>query len=99
MWIDLSISAPTTLFLVWLYWYSAPDLAPRWSRLIDRAVLLLSPLAVVVIIVYGHACIDFAGVGLNIMLVASAYLTLVSVLGLGWLQRKWAVRRISPEEA
>ncbi len=92
MWVDLLISAPVTLFLLWLYWYSAPDRAPRWSRLIDRAVLLLSPLAVVLIIVLGHARIDFVGMGLNVMLVASAYLTLISVLGLGWLQRALAIR-------
>lgn len=93
MWVDLLISAPVTLFLLWLYWYSAPDPAPRWSRLADRAVLLISPLAVVLIIVLGHAYVDFAGMGLNVMLVASAYMTLIFLLGLGWLQRALVVRR------
>ena len=92
MWVDLLISAPVTLFLLWLYWYSAPDDAPGWSRLADRATLLISPLAVVLIIVLGHAHIDFAGMGLNVMLVASAYLTLIFILGLGWLQRALAGR-------
>lgn len=92
MWVDLLISAPVTLFLLWLYWYSAPERAPRWSKLLDRATLLLSPLAVVLIIVLGHAYIDFAGMGLNVMLVASAYLTLVFILGLGWVQRALADR-------
>jgi hypothetical protein len=81
-----------TLFLLWLYWYSAPESAPTWSRLIDRAALLVSPLAVILIIAVGHARIDFAGMGLNVMLVASAYLALIFVLGLGWLQRALAVR-------
>lgn len=92
MWVDLLISAPVTLFLLWLYWYSAPDRAPRWSRLVDLAALLLSPLAVVLIIVLGHAYIDFAGMGLNVMLVATAYLALIFILGLGWLQRALADR-------
>lgn len=92
MWVDLLISAPVTLFLIWLYWYSAPRVAPRWSRLLDYGVLLLSPLAVVLIIAIGHARIDFAGMGLNVMLVAAAYLTLIFLLGLGWLQRALAVR-------
>lgn len=92
MWVDLLISAPVTLFLLWLYWYSAPESAPGWSRLIDVAALLISPLAVVLIIAVGHARIDFSGMGLNVMLVASAYLTLIFVLGLGWLQRALAVR-------
>ncbi|HKL51201.1 MAG TPA: hypothetical protein VJ908_08540 [Wenzhouxiangellaceae bacterium] len=94
MWVDLLISAPVTLFLLWLYWYSAPENAPGWSRLADCAALLLSPLAVILIIAVGHARIDFAGMGLNVMLVASAYLTLIFVLGLGWLQRVLAVRRM-----
>jgi len=93
MWIDLLISAPVTLFLLWLYWYSAPDRAPRWSRLIDLAALLLSLLAVVLIIGLGHAYVNYAGMGLNVMLVASAYLTLILILGLGWLQRALAVRQ------
>ena len=93
MWVDLLISVPVTLFLLWLYWYSAPDCAPRWSRLIDRLVLAISPLAVVLIIAVGHARIDFAGMGLNVMLVGSAYLTLIFLLGAGWLQRAVTVRR------
>ena len=87
MWVDLLISAPVTLFLLWLYWYSAPEEAPRWSRLIDRLLLVISPLAVVFIIGMGHARIDFAGMGLNVMLVVSAYLTLIFLLGAGWLLR------------
>lgn len=93
MWVDLLISAPVTLFLLWLYWYSAPENAPGWSRMLDGAALLLSPLAVVLIITVGHARIDMPGMGLNVMLVAVAYLTLIFILGLGWLQRVLAVRK------
>lgn len=95
MWIDLLISAPVTLFLLWLYWYSAPEAAPGWSRLVDRGILVAAPAAVVLIIVLGHARIEYPGMGLNVMLVASAYLALVSVLGIGWLQRARTSRRDS----
>jgi len=98
MWIDLLISAPVTVFLLWLYWYSAPRNAPRWSRLIDRLVLVFSPLAVVAIIGLGHARFDFPGMGLNVMLVAAAYLTLIFLLGGGWLQRALVLRRDSNRE-
>lgn len=99
MWVDLLISAPVTLFLLWLYWYSAPDEAPRWSVLVDRLVLAVAPLAVVMIIAMGHASIEFAGMGLNVMLVAAAYVTLVFVLGGGWLQRIVATRNASSTES
>ncbi|MGK7295270.1 MAG: hypothetical protein ACNS61_05465 [Candidatus Wenzhouxiangella sp. M2_3B_020] len=87
MWIDLFVSAPVTLFLLWLYWYSRPAAAPRWSRLVDAVVLVASPAVVVAIIVVGHATIEWAGMGLNVMLVASAYISLIVLLGIGWLQR------------
>ncbi|MGK7294255.1 MAG: hypothetical protein ACNS61_00330, partial [Candidatus Wenzhouxiangella sp. M2_3B_020] len=87
MWIDLFVSAPVTLFLLWLYWYSRPATAPRWSRLVDAVVLVVSPAVVVAIIVVGHATIEWAGMGLNVMLVASAYISLIVLLGIGWLQR------------
>ena len=62
MWIDLFVSAPVTLFLLWLYWYSRPAAAPRWSRIVDAAVLIASPAAVVAIIVVGHATVLALGV-------------------------------------
>ncbi|MFO7762743.1 MAG: hypothetical protein R6V61_03290 [Wenzhouxiangellaceae bacterium] len=93
MWVDLLISAPVTAFLLWLYWYSAPDAAPGWSRRVDRLLLAVSPLAVIAIIALGHARIDLPGMALNVMLVAAAYLTLLFLLGVGWLQRAVAVRR------
>lgn len=99
MWVDLLITAPVTLFLLWLYWYSAPGDAPRWSRLVDRLVLAISPLAVVAIISVGHAQVDFPGMGLNVMLVAAAYLTLILLLGGGWLQRFAATRDESGRES
>ncbi|MDT8449993.1 MAG: hypothetical protein RQ847_07435 [Wenzhouxiangellaceae bacterium] len=80
-----------TLFLLWLYWYSAPPGRTSGVRIVDSCLLALAPAAVVAIIVIGHARIDDAGewtgMGLNVMLVAAAYLALIALLGLGWLQR------------
>lgn len=92
MWLDLFISAPITLFLLWLYWYSAPSGAPRWQQWTDAALLLLAALAVVMIIVLGHLLLDYPGMGLNVMLVATAYMVLITLLGAGWLVRLMRAR-------
>jgi amino acid transporter len=84
MWVDLLISAPINLFLLWLYRYSAPSSAPVWLRRLDVALLLVAALSVVLIIVLGHRFIDYPGMGLNVMLVAAAYCVLVTLLGIGW---------------
>lgn len=90
MWVDLLISAPITLFLLWLYKYSAPKAAPVWLRRLDAVLLPAAGLAVVLIIVLGHRWIDYPGMGLNVMLVATAYCVLVTLLGIGWGLR-WRV--------
>lgn len=87
MWVDLLISAPVTLFLVWLYWYSAPSHRPGWLRTLDLCLLALAPICVAAIIIGGHAWIDYPGMGLNVMLVASAYIVLITLFGIGWLLR------------
>jgi len=87
MWIDLLISAPVTLLVVWLYWYSAPAGRPGWLRALDLCLLALAPLAVAAIIMGGHAWIEYPGMGLNVMLVALAYIVLIALSGLGWLVR------------
>jgi len=91
MWVDLLISAPVTVFLLWLYWYSADASRPRWIRRTDACLLALAPLAAIAIIVAGHAHIDYPGMGLNVMLVACAYVVLITLLGVGWLLR-WMPR-------
>jgi len=93
MLVDLFITAPVTVFMMWLYWYSTPAGLPRWSRIIDAGSLVAAPLAVGLIIVCGHVLSDWPGMGLNVMLVAAAYLTLVGLLGLGWLLRRTALSR------
>ncbi|MCA1777957.1 MAG: hypothetical protein LC637_00835 [Xanthomonadaceae bacterium] len=93
MLVDLFMTAPVTLFMMWLYWYSAPGGLPRWLRIIDTINLISAPLAVGLIIVVGHTRSDWPGMGLNVMLVAAAYLALVGLLGLGWLLRRAALSR------
>lgn len=90
MWVDLLISAPISLFLLWLYRYSAPQSAPVWLRRVDAALFVVAGCSVVAIIVLGHLFIDYPGMGLNVMLVASAYCVLVTLLGIGWGLRRLA---------
>ncbi|MEM7055120.1 MAG: hypothetical protein AAF446_11350 [Pseudomonadota bacterium] len=91
MWIDLFVSAPVTLFMLWLYRYSTPTARPAWLRSVDGLLLVLAPLSVIAIIAIGHSVVDFAGMGLNVMLVAAAYLTLIGLLGFGWMLRYYYV--------
>ncbi len=91
MWVDLLISAPISIFLLWLYRYSAPSSVPRWLWLFDAVLLPGAALSVVLIIVLGHRWIDYPGMGLNVMLVATAYCVLVTLLGMGWGLR-WLCR-------
>lgn len=87
MWVDLFVCAPVTLFMLWLYGYSAPKQRPAWLRNLDRFWMVLAAVLVVGILVIGHSISDFEGMGLNVMLVAAAYLSLIGVLGLGWMIR------------
>jgi len=98
MWVDLLIVAPVTLFLLWLYVYSAPRRRSRRLRILDRCVLVGAPGAVVAIVVGGHAWIDYPGMGLNVMLVAAAYVVLVVLLGLGWWARRNAAKDLDKSE-
>ena len=101
MWIDLFVSAPVTLFMLWLYRYSTPAVRPRWLRVLDQVMLWLAPISVVMILAIGHAVVDFEGMGLNVMLVAAAYLTMIGLFGLGWLVRYLSSeqRRSNPDAA
>jgi len=99
MWVDLLISTPVTLFVLWLYWYSAPPRRPRGLRALDVCLMALAPVVVAAIICGGHAWIDYPGMGLNVMLVASAYIALLTVLAIGWLLRAWLVRSHNDPES
>lgn len=90
MWIDLLISAPVTIFLMWLYWYSAPAGQTRAGRWRDRSLFVVAPVVAGAIIVLCHLRMDLEGVGLNVIAVASAYLVVCGLLGLGWVLRAGA---------
>lgn len=90
MWVDLFVCAPVTLFMLWLYGYSAPKQRPGWLRKLDSVWMILAIALVVGILVIGHSVSDFEGMGLNVMLVAAAYLSLIGVLGIGWMIRHQA---------
>lgn len=87
MWLDLLISAPVTLVLVGLYWRCGPVGRAKRRVRFDAVVMLFALLSMVLIIVLGHAWIEYPGMGLNVMLVAAAYLSVLIVLGVGaWLR-------------
>ncbi|MDT8439721.1 MAG: hypothetical protein RQ729_12010 [Wenzhouxiangellaceae bacterium] len=88
MLLDLLISAPITALLVALQVYFRPNTLPPDRRRLDTILTVLAPLSVVVILVLGHLWIDYPGMGLNVMLVATAYLVLLAVLALGWWLRR-----------
>ena len=85
--VDLLISAPVVAFLLWLYARSAPESRPAPVRSIDRALMLLAPLAGIGIIVGIHASMELEGMGRNVIAVATAYLAVLALLGIGWSVR------------
>ncbi|MBY6205512.1 hypothetical protein [Halomonas denitrificans] len=81
--VDLLISAPVVAFLMWLYARSASG--PLTG--LDRLLLVLTPVALVAIIVGFHRTLDIEGMGLNVIAVATAYLAVLALLGIGWMVR------------
>lgn len=87
MWLDLLISMPVTAVLVWIYWFFWPSGLSSGQRRLDALLILLAPVSLIVILVLGHAWIDYPGTGLNVMLVATAYIAVLSILGAASLLR------------
>ncbi|NKI34021.1 hypothetical protein HFP89_02425 [Wenzhouxiangella sp. XN79A] len=85
--VDLLISAPVVAFLIWLYARSAPSGRSAGMRALDRTLMVLTPLALVAIIVGIHATMDLDGMGRNVIAVATAYLAVLALLGSGWVVR------------
>lgn len=87
MLIDALILLPVTAFLIWLYAYSGPRglrgtawLADRWPA---AAALLLSASVLVGL----HLTLKIEDLNRNIIAVVSAYLVLLTGLGIAWLMR------------
>lgn len=87
MWIDLLITAPVVVFLLWLYWYATRNARAKRQRTIDRLTLAATPLVAAAVIVGCHYGIDLDGAGLNVIAVASGYLSALAVLAVGWWAR------------
>ncbi len=81
--VDLLISAPVVVFLLWLYARSASGSLTG----LDRLLLVLTPVALVAIIIGFHRTLEVEGMGLNVIAVATAYLVVLALLGLGWTVR------------
>ena len=82
--VDLLITAPVVVFLLWLYAYSAPTERSAGVRVLDRVLMVLTPVVAAGLIVGIHAWLDLDGMGRNVIAVATAYLVALALLGLGW---------------
>lgn len=89
MWIDFFIIAPVSLFLLWLFWYTAPAGRSRWQGRIDVMVATIALGGAVGVLVGLHAVLPIEGADRHLLAVAGTYLFLVLALGLGWLRRYW----------
>lgn len=87
MWIDGLIMTPVTVFLLWLYAYSAPSDRSPADRARDGLIMLVSVLAGVSVLTLLHRGLDIDGMGRSLVSVACAYLAFLMILGLGWLVR------------
>ncbi len=86
-WIDFFIIAPVSLFLLWLFWYTAPAGRSRRQGRIDVIVALFAVVGAVAILTGLHAVLPIEGEDRRLLAVAGTYVFVVVVLGLGWLRR------------
>lgn len=87
MLIDALILLPVTLFLLWLYAYSGPrGLAGRrwWA---DRLPAVAALVASAAALIWLHLVLEYDDLNRNIIAVVTAYLVLLTGLGLAWLLR------------
>lgn len=87
MWIDGLIMTPVTIFLLWLFAYSAPSDCSPADRARDGLIMLASVLAGLSVLTLLHGGLDIDGMGRSLVSVACAYLVFLAILGLGWLAR------------
>ncbi|MGY6587186.1 MAG: hypothetical protein ACXIUB_02755 [Wenzhouxiangella sp.] len=82
------IFVPLSLFMVWLFWFSTPVEWPGKQRLIDWGIAALAVVGAQIILFWLHAALSaWEGPDRSIMALASAYLFLIAVFGLGWWRR------------
>ncbi|MEE4303135.1 MAG: hypothetical protein V2J19_03195 [Wenzhouxiangella sp.] len=93
MLIDALILLPVTLFLLWLYAYSGPSELRGASWVADRLPALAAVVVAAAVLVWLHLTLEFEDLNRNIIAVVSAYLVLLTGLGLAWLLRWLRSRR------
>ncbi len=93
MLIDALILLPVTLFLLWLYAYSGPRGLRGASWIADRLPALAAVGVAAAVLVWLHLTLEFEDLNRNIIAVVSAYLVLLTGLGLAWLLRWLRSRR------
>ena len=93
MLIDVLILLPVTVFLLWLYAYSGPAglrgrdwLTDRWPAMVALTLAIGTLLGL-------HLTLELDGLSRNVIAVVSAYLVLLTGLGLAWLLRWLRSRR------
>lgn len=93
MLIDALILLPVTIFLLWLYAYSGPEDLRGRDWLLDRWPALAALALGTGTLVGLHLTLELDGLSRNIIAVVSAYLVLLTGLGLAWLLRWLRSRR------
>lgn len=93
MWIDALIMLPVTVFLIWLFSYSAPAGRPLGERVFDMLVMAFSVLAGLVVLWWMHETLETETMGRSVMAVAGAYMVFLATLAAGWLRRFSSVKK------
>ena len=95
---DFFILTPVLAFLLWLFWYSAPAERCKRQGVIDSVIAAIGLGGSLLVLYAVHAGLDASVEGLNrnVIAVASSYLFLVAVLGVGWIRRFWRITTKAP---
>ena len=85
--VDFLMLSPVALFLLWLFWYSAPAARPRALRWVDGGLAVLACVIALSVFLTLHTWLDIDGIDKSMIVVAVSYLTFVTAMGASWLVR------------
>ena len=85
--VDFLILSPVALFLLWLFWYSAPAGRPRGVKRVDLGLAVLACAIALSVFLALHAWLNIDGMDKSMIVVAVSYLTFVTAMGASWLAR------------